>query len=86
MNDELKKPECPFCYVSCNVPNCSVVGCDGSKEICNKALYCGVYPHQVFCKQGNCKKHIKAYLDKCIERSAKRMFEAAVLNVKKEGF
>lgn len=78
MDDELKKPECPFCYVSCNDPDCSVVGCDGTKDICDKALYCGVYPFSYPCIPDSCKERLKEYFDECIERSAKSMVNTVI--------
>lgn len=84
MDDELKKPECPFCYVSCNDSNCSVVGCDGTKDICNKALYCGIYPYQQFCTPNSCRERIKAYFDERIERSAKNMVENVIRTLLKD--
>jgi hypothetical protein len=78
MHEELKKPECPFCYVSCNDSDCTVVGCDGSKDICNKALYCGIYPHSQFCNPNGCKERLKEYFDKKIEDSAKRIVDGVI--------
>lgn len=78
MDEELKKPECPFCYISCNDTNCCVVGCDGTKEICNKALYCGIYPYAKFCTPDSCKEQIKAYLDECVNCSAKAMIDTVI--------
>lgn len=78
MSDKLKKPDCPFCYISCNDPDCSVVGCDGSKDICNKALYCGIYPYSQFCNPNRCKERLKEYFDKKIEDSAKRIVDEVI--------
>lgn len=85
MSEELKKPECPFCYVSCCDPNCSVVGCNGTKNICRKALYCGAYPYSKFCTPDSCKEELKAYFDECIERSAKDMLETIMETLLKNG-
>lgn len=82
--EELKKPECPFCYISCNDPNCSVVGCDGSKDICYKALYCGIYPYSQFCNPNGCKERLKKYFDERVEHSAKRIVDGVIKTLLKD--
>lgn len=83
-DEELKKPECPFCYASCNDPECCVVGCDGSKDICNKALYCGIYPYSQFCNPDGCGERIKKYFDERIENSAKRIVDGVIKTLLKD--
>jgi hypothetical protein len=78
MSDKLEKPDCPFCYISCNDSDCSVVGCGGNKDICNKALYCGIYPYSQFCNPNGCKERLKEYFDKKIEDSAKRIVDGVI--------
>ena len=84
MSEELKKPECPFCYISCNDPACAVTGCDGTKDICNKALYCGIYSYSQFCNPNGCKERLKKYFDEKIEKSAKRIVDDVIKTLLKD--
>ena len=84
--EQLKKPECPLCYISCNDVNCCVINCNGDKEMCNKALYCSLYlPYQKFCHgDENCVQKIKEYIETKVNKGVDDKFYKLLKKIKEE--
>jgi hypothetical protein len=89
MESELKKPECPFCYVDCIGFYTCCVRCVGIAKHpeCDKDLYCSISDgdSRERCDPTQCENRLKAYVTNECKRKLNNKLEALCALVRNIG-